>query len=103
MDLMRTVTIAVDGRTKTFAPGADLSGLSRQSMGRLQRAGAFGDSAEALGVKTKAPEADEGEGVNLKTMTVPDLRAYAETNGIDLGEATRKADILAAIEEAEKG
>ncbi|NEW40785.1 hypothetical protein GV794_01945 [Nocardia cyriacigeorgica] len=29
--------------------------------------------------------------------TVADLRAYADLHGIDLGEATKKADILAAI------
>lgn len=31
-------------------------------------------------------------------MTIPELKAYAESKGIDLGDATRKADIIAAIE-----
>lgn len=31
-------------------------------------------------------------------MTIPELKAYAEGKGIDLGDATRKADIIAAIE-----
>ena len=37
----------------------------------------------------------------LAEMTVKELQAYADTNGIDLGEATKKADILAAIKAAE--
>lgn len=39
----------------------------------------------------------------LKKMTVDELKEYAATNGIDLGEATKKADILAAIQAAETG
>ena len=38
----------------------------------------------------------------LDGMTVPELRAYATDHGIDLGDATRKADIAAAIRDAEK-
>lgn len=34
---------------------------------------------------------------DLDTFTVPELRDYASRNGIDLGGARRKADILAAI------
>ncbi len=37
----------------------------------------------------------------LKKMTVVALKAYAEKNDINLEEATKKADIIAAIEEAE--
>lgn len=33
-------------------------------------------------------------------MTVDELKAYAAENNIDLGEATKKADILAAIKNA---
>ena len=35
-------------------------------------------------------------------MTVPELKAYAEANGIDLAGATRKDEILARILEAQK-
>ncbi|QMU97839.1 hypothetical protein FVO59_11955 [Microbacterium esteraromaticum] len=31
---------------------------------------------------------------------VADLKAYAEENGIDLGDATKKADILAALDDS---
>jgi len=41
---------------------------------------------------------DVGDG--LDNETVADLKATAEAEGIDLGEATKKADILAAIRAA---
>ncbi len=37
---------------------------------------------------------------SLDKMTVPELKDYAEANEIDLGDATKKPDILAAIEAA---
>lgn len=37
----------------------------------------------------------------VKEMTVPELKAYAEANNIDLTGADRKDDILARILEAE--
>lgn len=40
------------------------------------------------------------EQVNFEEMTVAELKAYAAANNIDLGEATKKADILAAIKNA---
>ena len=39
------------------------------------------------------PETDE----DFEKMTVSELKAYAEDNDIDLGEATKKADILKVI------
>ena len=39
------------------------------------------------------PETDE----DFEKMTVSELKAYAEDNDIDLGEATKKADILRVI------
>ena len=42
-------------------------------------------------------ESDDG----LDSMTVAELRSYAADNEIDLGDATRKADILEVIAGAE--
>lgn len=39
----------------------------------------------------------------LDSMTVAKLKEYAETNGIELGDTTKKADILAAIKAAMDG
>ena len=38
---------------------------------------------------------------SLEELSVPKLREYAKAKGIALGDATRKPDILAAIEKAE--
>lgn len=37
------------------------------------------------------------DGVNLDDLTVAELKAFAEDNGIDIGKATKKADIIDAI------
>ena len=42
--------------------------------------------------------ADEDGAPELAKMTVPQLKAFAEANDIDLGDATKKYDILSAIE-----
>jgi hypothetical protein len=42
------------------------------------------------------------EAVPLSERKVDELRAYAETNSIDLGDAKKKADIVAVIEAAEQ-
>lgn len=44
-------------------------------------------------------KADGGEG-SLEDMTVAELKAHAAENEIDLGDASKKADIIAAIEAA---
>jgi flagellar hook-basal body complex protein FliE len=36
-------------------------------------------------------------------MTAEQLKAYAAENDLDLGGATKKADIMAAIQKAETG
>jgi len=46
----------------------------------------------------KAGGFNPGEGNELADMTVNDLKALAEAEAIDLGDATKKADIVAAIE-----
>ena len=42
------------------------------------------------------PQADP-----LDEMTMPELKAYAEAHGIDLGAAKKKAEVLAAIKTAQ--
>lgn len=47
----------------------------------------------------QAQESVKGHKVmDLNTMTVDQLHGYAEENEIDLGDATKKADIIAAIQ-----
>ncbi len=45
-------------------------------------------------------EFGDSEDAGLAGMKVPELKALAEAEGIDLGEASKKADIVAAIEKA---
>lgn len=37
------------------------------------------------------------EDIDLDSMKVDELRAYAADRGIDLGDATKKADLIAAV------
>lgn len=50
--------------------------------------------------KKAAVEVVEEKAADFDEMTVAELKAYAAANNIDLGEATKKADILAAIKNA---
>ena len=45
------------------------------------------------------PQGEE-ESVDLDALNLDELRTYAAENGIDIGDATRKADIRAAIQAA---
>lgn len=56
--------------------------------------------AEAVAAKLEAPADDKSE-VGLEAMTLDELKRLAADNGIDLGKATRKADIIGIIEAAE--
>lgn len=57
-----------------------------------------GEAAPDSGEVTEAHIAAAEEGsMKLEEMTVPQLKEYAATNGIDLGGARTKAEIVAAI------
>ena len=47
-----------------------------------------------------SPAPAEQESFDISKLKVAELKAYADEHGIDLGEATKKADILTAIEAA---
>ncbi len=53
--------------------------------------------AEAEDTKILADSEIDEESVNLDGMTVAQLKAFAKDNGIDIGEATKKQDIIDAI------
>lgn len=52
------------------------------------------ETAVRLGAPWREADASELSETPDSTWKVADLRAYADENGIDLGEATKKADIL---------
>ena len=58
------------------------------------------DTPEMAAEKAKilVTDAETGEeGFNLDGMTVAQLKEFAKENGIDIGEATKKQDIIDAI------
>jgi hypothetical protein len=54
-------------------------------------------SAKSTGWFTIEGQADDGE-KGLDALTLPDLKKIAEDEKVELGDATKKADIIAAIE-----
>lgn len=78
----------------------------------LSRAIAVGEtisgSLAAVAVANKwaeevPPSGSTATKLDLAAMTVDALKALAAQNDIDLGDATKKADIIAAIQLAEEG
>lgn len=53
-------------------------------------------------IVTVPPAAVETPHKSIDDMKVDELKAYAESNNIDIGKAQKKADILAAIKAAER-
>lgn len=80
-----------DGTTLALAPG--------QTSGPVNLTADEAAEAEATGW-FKVEAIVEADDANLDAMTVDELKAFAAANSIDLGTATKKADILSAIEAA---
>jgi hypothetical protein len=51
-----------------------------------------------LGYKVEGETSDE---VDLSEMSVKELKAYADEKGIDIGDATKKAEIITMIQNAD--
>ena len=127
-DLKAAEKAELDARAKLDSAAAagvptDLSGMSRglsDSAGNfapnveVMTSGGIGVEASNTNVETGEPAqtADEagakrhgrkpaGPTDNVDEMTVAQLREYAEKNGIDLGEAQRKSDVLAKVKAAQ--
>jgi hypothetical protein len=85
--------------TKEFAGRPDGEALSRAVQvgevisGDLAAVAVSEKWAEEVGAETVADNGDPLAGLT----TVAQLKAYAEEKGIDLGDATKKDDIRAAI------
>ena len=57
--------------------------------------------AEGQKEQAEGEKEEDTEAPALEEMTVANLKAYAAAKGIDLGTATKKTDIIAAINAAE--
>lgn len=47
------------------------------------------------------PQASESASPKYEEMTLPELRDYADSHGVDLTDATRKADVIERIQAAQ--
>jgi hypothetical protein len=84
---------------KIIAPNKNYTGLSAGVM-FVNGIGECTDPHLISWFKEKGYRVEEN--TELDEMTVKELKEYAETNEIDLGNATKKADILAKILETEE-
>jgi hypothetical protein len=55
------------------------------------------ETSEAIETNKAVEDKKEYETDEIEKMTIAELKVYAENNNIDLGDATKKADILKAI------
>lgn len=93
--------------TKVYAPNKQYNGLSASVM-FLNGVGETDDPHllawfESKGYTVEHPEPDSSNSdVPIDKMTVPQLKEYAAEKKIDLGEATKKEDILKVIQDAQQ-
>lgn len=90
---------------KPKTPNMLWDGKTKKVIAKFNEKGIFETDEKAVAEKLKelghtVVETEEGKKTNVDEMTVDELKAYAAENNIDLGEATKKADILAAIKNA---
>ncbi len=91
--------ICTEGRYFARADGA--AAAQRAQPAAAASAEPAKDNGRTAGKEAEKPAPVEDDEDELEAMTVPELKAYAETVGIDLGKLTRKVDIVAAIRKAE--
>ena len=93
---MKVIAEFVDRRNgKRYFPGDGDKiepALDDGQAAALKKAGCIADGKEAKSASGK------DQPTELKDMTVPQLKDYATEHKIDLGDATKKDDIIAAIE-----
>lgn len=78
---------------KTFHRGAEVIGISAAKAREFKEKGYL----------TGDVPADEPKDEPFYQMTVAQLKSLADAEKVDLGDATKKADIVAAIELAREG
>ncbi|MCR5874370.1 Rho termination factor N-terminal domain-containing protein [Phenylobacterium sp. J426] len=90
---LKIINEFVDYRSgKRYAPGDKIEpALEAEQIERLVKANCLRETEGGGG----APAEDD-----LSSKTVDELKALAEAEGIDLAGATKKADIVAAVETA---
>lgn len=102
---VNTVVVVRDGKRKEIAPGTlfdfTVDEVKELEAMKAVRKPVVEDADQAAAAKVN--EENSGSGVDLSAMTVEQLKAHAAELEIDLGDATKKADILVKIQAAGQG
>lgn len=94
----RGFDIFADGATHTFSPGDKVPGYIVEQVKNPKVWLPRGVTQEEMDELSRAQEEENfEEDDGLDDMTVAELKEFAETSDVDLGHATRRADILKAI------
>lgn len=93
------VLVTVGLRDHLVERGRELpSGVAKVDVDRLVGKGLIEAAEPDAPADEPQGEPAGGESVDLDALNLDELRTYAAENGIDIGDATRKADIRAAID-----
>ena len=83
----------------TVGPEVELASVPAATYSEVSIRAKCAGHLDSIGKEETEPEHPQGEA--LDEMNVAELKAYVEAHGIDLGEAKKKAGILAAIKSAQ--
>ena len=98
----KTYSVRWDASGFTVGAEVELASVPERTFSELSIKAKCAANLDSIGKHEPDETNDEGEtngegAANLDSMTVAELKEYAEENGIDLGEAKKKAAILAVI------
>jgi hypothetical protein len=98
----KTYSVRWDASGFTVGAEVELASVPNRTFSELSIKAKCAANLDSIG--KREPDESNGEDVaNLDSMTVAEMKEYAEANDIDLGEAKKKADILAVIKAAMEG
>ena len=95
----KTYSVRWDEKGRTVGAEVELASVPARTFSELSvlaKCAGHLDSISAPGATQDKAENEEPE-QELDEMTVAELKAFAEAQGIELGSAKKKADILKAI------
>ena len=97
----KTYSVRWDASGFTVGAEVELASVPNRTFSELSIKAKCADSLDSIGIPK--PDGSNDDADSLDSMTVAEMKEYAEANDIDLGEAKKKADILAVIKAAMEG
>lgn len=98
----KTYSVRWDASGFTVGAEVELASVPNRTFSELSVKAKCAANLDSIG--EREPDETNGESAaNLDSMTVAEMKEYAEANNIDIGEAKKKADILAVIKAAMEG